>query len=59
MTKIIFQKQYDGESLFDLERDILECINEEYNDELEELPKDEHGFQKGIFTATIEWSEDE
>lgn len=48
---IIFDKKYDGESLYDLGRDINEAIEESY-----ELPQDEHGFILGKFKVTIEWS---
>lgn len=55
--KIIFEKQYDSESLFDLTRDMYEAINPEYNEKINEIPTDEHGFQLGTFTVTITWSE--
>ena len=58
MSKPIFKKEYDGESLYDLSRDIAEAIDETYNPAAAEIPKDEHGFQKGTFVVTIEWKED-
>jgi hypothetical protein len=51
----LFQKDYDGESLYDLSRDISESIDETYNPRLVVIPKDEHGFQQGTFRVTIEW----
>ena len=51
----LFKKDYDGESLYDLSRDIAEAIDETYNPVAASIPKDEHGFQQGIFHVTIEW----
>lgn len=53
---IVFEKEYDGESLYDLGRDIAEAIDETYNDAFKEIPTDEHGFSSGTFKVTIEWS---
>lgn len=52
----IFQKTYDGESIVDLYRDVSEAVQEKYNPALAQIPTDEHGFQKGTFKVTIEWS---
>lgn len=49
----IFQKKYDGESLYDLDRDVSEAMMEEYNDIIGSLPVDENGFIAGEFTVTI------
>lgn len=51
----IFKKDYDGESLYDLSRDICEAFDERYNPAVAAVPKDEHGFQKGTFIVTVEW----
>lgn len=56
---VIFEKEYDGESLYDLARDIAEAMQEDYNPTVGEIPQDEHGFQLGTFKVTIEWSNDE
>ena len=53
----VFNKQYDGESLYDLGRDIGEAFIEEYNPVLKEIPTDEHGFQRGTFTVTVTWTD--
>lgn len=53
--KIVFLKSYDGESLYDLSRDIDEAIDEVYNPIMKTIPVDEHGFQKGSFTVNILW----
>lgn len=51
----IFQKNYDGESLYDVYRDVIEAFEEAYNPTVAAIPKDEHGFQKGTFTVKVEW----
>ena len=51
----IFQKDYDGESLYDLSRDISEAFDERFNPTVATIPKDEHCFQKGTFTVKVEW----
>ena len=56
---IVFKKEYDGESLYDLGRDIAEAIDVTFNPIVEEIPQDEYGIQLGTFKVTIEWSEDE
>lgn len=55
----IFCKDYDGESLYDLGRDVSEAICEDYNEIMKELPTDEHGFTEGVFTVTIIWEAEE
>lgn len=52
----IFEKKYNGESLCDLGRDVEEAVSEEYNDKMEQLPVDQHGFTSGYFKVTIEWT---
>jgi hypothetical protein len=55
---ILFQKEYDGESIYDLERDVSESLQGEYNALIHSIPEDEHGFQAGRFKVTIEWEND-
>lgn len=52
---LVFKKNYDGESLYDFDRDLSECIMAEYNPIIENIPTDEHGFHKGTFKVTIVW----
>jgi hypothetical protein len=54
----IFRKDYDGESIYDVNRDVCEAFDEDYNPALKDIPKDEHGFQQGTFRVTIEWIPD-
>lgn len=55
--KTLFENEYSDEELHDVGRDILEVLGSEFNEQMLELPKDEHGFRKGIFTVTITWVE--
>jgi len=55
---IIFEKSYDGESLYDVSRDIAEAWDELYNPIIAGIPQDEYGFHAGKFTITIKWSEE-
>lgn len=52
---ILHQKNYDGESLQDLGRDVHECFNGDFNPPALEIPTDEHGFHRGTFKVTVEW----
>lgn len=54
---VIFEKEYDGESLYDLSRDIGESFDPLYNLIIKEIPEDEQGFQKGTFKVTIRWED--
>lgn len=54
----ILEKKYDGESLYDLVRDVHEAFVSDYNPNIIEVPKDEYGLHKGTFKVTIEWSEE-
>lgn len=56
--KTIFKKEYDGESIVDIERDIMESFNPDYNPSASDIPQDEFGFQQGKFVVTIEWEEE-
>jgi hypothetical protein len=52
--KVIFEQEYDGESIVDLERDISECFDERFNPLVKDLP-DEYGIVEGTFKVTITW----
>jgi hypothetical protein len=51
----LFSKTYDGESLYDLDRDIAEAMMAEYNDKWSEIPSDEYGIPLGEFHVTVVW----
>lgn len=59
MTTTIFSKTYDGESLYDLGRDIHEAFEDDFNPAIKVAPKDEYGFHKGTFTVKVEWQAEE
>jgi hypothetical protein len=56
---ILHQKDYNGESLQDLGRDVEESFNGDFNPPALEIPTDGYGFHKGIFRVTIEWIPEE
>jgi hypothetical protein len=56
--KIIFEKEYDGESIYDVQRDIVEAFDSKFNPLVIDIPQDEYGFQKGTFKVKIEWDID-
>ena len=51
----ILEKTYDGESIVDINRDVSEMFDEEFDPRIETIPKDKHGFMKGTFVVTVEW----
>ena len=55
MSKTIFSKQYDGESIYDVQRDMIEAFDPNFNPKAAGIPQDEYGFQTGTFNITIEW----
>jgi len=55
MKLAIFMKEYDGESIVDVSRDVFECFHNRFNPIAAQIPTDEHGFHEGIFTVTVEW----
>ena len=54
---IIFQKEYDGESIIDLPEDIGEMLDPDFNDlvDVEQIPQDEYGIHQGKFIVTVTW----
>ncbi len=55
----LYVKQYDGEPLYDVQRDIIECFDGVFNEIAKSIPQDEHGFKTGTFTVTVTWSDEE
>jgi hypothetical protein len=56
--KQIFKQEYSGESLCDVDRDVSEAIDSDFNPVMKEIPVDKHYFQEGTFTVTITWEPD-
>ncbi|WEM33208.1 hypothetical protein EJP02_147 [Escherichia phage EJP2] len=54
--KTIFSKEYDGEDLYDLNRDISEALDERFNTLVGSIPTDENGIQEGKFIVTVKWT---
>lgn len=46
MTELI-NKEYDGESCIDMERDIMEALEDQ------DVPTDEHGFADGTYRLVL------
>lgn len=59
MRKFIFHKEYDSESLCDLSRDIHECFDPRFNEEMKDIPQDKHGFHEGTFKVEICWKDED
>jgi hypothetical protein len=55
---ILLQKEYDGESIIDAPGDFQEALDPDFNSTLSTIPADGHGFSKGTFKVTIEWTPD-
>lgn len=54
---ILFKKEYDGESIYDVERDVFEAFQSDHNALVHAIPMDDGGIMKGTFKVTIEWEE--
>lgn len=50
----IFRKEYDGESLYDLNRDITECFDPRFNELVENIP-DGDAFLCEEFEVIVIW----
>jgi len=53
---IIFDKVYDGESIYDVGRDVAEAFCEDFNTITKQIPKNECGFQQGTFRVSVVWT---
>lgn len=51
----VFNRVYDGESLYDLYRDVYEAFEVACNPIINDIPQDEHGIHKGTFKVVITW----
>lgn len=54
--KTIFHKEYDGESLCDVERDVLESFDQRFNPVMGEIQLDENNIPEGRFIVTVQWT---
>lgn len=61
VEKILYRKDYDGESIVDMGRDLSECFDPRFNPIVEEIPPMEStpDFMSGTFTLSLTWVPDE
>lgn len=59
MSKILFDKIYDYEMLYDLPEDIGNALDETYNKKIAKLPADEYGYIQGTFHVVVTWEPEE
>ena len=58
--KHLFNKDYCGEEICDVDRDVSEVFDSRITPAIESVPVDEHGLHKGKFRITVTWcSEDD
>lgn len=51
----LLNKDYDGESICDVSRDVSEAFLPEFTENAGKIPVDEYGFSLGKFTVLITW----
>ena len=51
---IIFDKEYTGESVVDMDRDVNEFFSDSLIDDFE-IPQDDDGVMQGSFRVTVQW----
>lgn len=54
--KTTFHKEYDGENICDVARDIMESFDDRFNPEVKDIPVDENFIQEGRFIVTVQWT---
>ena len=52
---ILFDKQYDGESIVDMDRDVNEFFSDSLIDDFS-IPQDDNGIMGGSFRVIVEWT---
>lgn len=57
-AQTLLSKQYNGESIVDVGRDVHEAFFEDFTPAVGLIPTDEYGIQQGTFTVTIVWTPD-
>lgn len=51
----LLDKQYDGESMVDVHRDVHEAFDGAFTPAANQVPHDEHGFATGTYKVKITW----
>ncbi len=59
MSKIVFDKIYDNDMLYDLLEDITDALDETFNKKIKSIPTDIYGSILGTFRVTMEWLPEE
>lgn len=54
LSKILLEKEYCGESLCDVERDVYEALSWPVEDK--DIPTDKYNIPQGTFKITITWT---
>lgn len=54
----LFEKEYDGSSLCDIQRDVYEMLDERFNPNAKHLIKDEYGNIEGRVIITVDYMKD-
>jgi hypothetical protein len=55
----VFSKDYKGEHLCDVSRDVFESFDVRFNPVISKIPSDRHGFVCGRFSVKITWHQEE
>ena len=55
-NQLLFAKEYDDESLYDLPRDMEDVLDGQF---YHKLPQDKNGYKRGVFHVSIIWKDDE
>jgi len=58
MSHTIFSREYSGDELCDMERDVSEALFVDTNPRAEVITTNDDGFPQGNFTVTITWDEE-
>ena len=58
-SMVVFNKNYRGEHLCDVDRDVSEAFDEDFNTLLKRIPQDGYGFLCGRFDIKITWQKEE
>ena len=57
MSLELLNKKYDGNSLYDLGRDVEEALDPSVNGRLSDIPYDTGNIMQGTITVTVTWDE--
>lgn len=52
---IVYKQQYSGEEICDMERDISEMFDRDFNPLIDEIPVDDNYIHEGVFEITVTW----